>query len=32
MHSNMLLGSKRQILGVGDYTRFDLYRIAERRP
>lgn len=32
MQNNMLLGSERQSMGVGDYTRFDLYRIAERRP
>lgn len=32
MQSNMLPGSKRRILGVGDYARFDLYRITERSP
>lgn len=32
MQSNMLFGSNRHILGVGDYARFDLYKIAERSP
>lgn len=32
MQSNMPLGSKRQILGVGDYTRFDFHELQKEDP